>query len=101
MHAMSTYNGMKLGAKRAVTAAILALGLAGFAGPEQPASGAPTPGKGAAQLWAENCGRCHNFRPPGEFSDAQWEVIVHHMRVRANLTASEHRSILAFLKASN
>jgi hypothetical protein len=59
------------------------------------------PSRGGAQLWAESCNRCHNLRPPGEFSDAQWDVIVHHMRVRANLTAEEHRQILAFLKASN
>jgi len=59
------------------------------------------PSRGGAQMWAESCNRCHNLRPPGEFSDAQWDVIVHHMRVRANLTAEEHRQILAFLKASN
>ena len=57
--------------------------------------------KGAAQLWSENCTRCHNGRPPGEFSDTQWDVIVTHMRVRANLTGEEQRQILAFLQASN
>ncbi len=57
--------------------------------------------KGGAQLWAENCTRCHNFRSPGEFSDAQWDTIVHHMRVRANLTAKEHEKIVEFLKAGN
>ncbi len=57
--------------------------------------------KGGAQLWAENCIRCHNYRPPRERSDRGWEIIVHHMRVRANLTAVEHRLILAFLKSAN
>ena len=40
-----------------------------------------------AQLWAQNCGHCHNVRSPSSYSDAQWEVAVLHMRVRANLTA--------------
>lgn len=54
-----------------------------------------------AQLWAENCGRCHNVRSPSRYSDAQWEVIVHHMRVRANLTGAQQRAISAFLKTAN
>lgn len=57
--------------------------------------------KTGAQLWSENCNRCHNTRQPDEFSDAEWEVVTHHMRDRANLTAEEHRKILEFLKSSN
>lgn len=57
--------------------------------------------KTGAELWSENCQRCHNMRSPNEFSDGEWEVISHHMRVRANLTADEHRKILEFLKKSN
>jgi hypothetical protein len=52
-------------------------------------------------LWSENCGRCHNFRSPTDFSDGEWDVITLHMRVRANLTAEEYTSIRDFLKASN
>ena len=58
-------------------------------------------GKGGAQLWAESCGQCHNLRDPGSFSEAQWEVIMLHMRVRANLTGQEHRAIAEFLKSAN
>ncbi len=57
--------------------------------------------KGGAELWAENCGRCHNLRSPSSFSDRQWEIISFHMRVRANLTAEEHHKILEFLKSGN
>ena len=57
--------------------------------------------KGGAQLWGENCARCHNYRPPQYYSDAQWDLIVHHMRVRANLTGAEAREITKFLQASN
>ena len=57
--------------------------------------------KGGAQLWAENCTRCHNMRPPTTYSDAEWEVATHHMRVRANLTPVEHKKIVEFLKSAN
>lgn len=79
---------------------VLALIALGACAGQTPA-GTAAPAKGAAQLWAQNCNRCHNLRPPGEFSDTQWTVIMHHMRVRANLTAEEHQQILTFLKASN
>jgi hypothetical protein len=55
--------------------------------------------KGGAELWAENCVRCHNIRSPGSYSPAQWEVVMMHMRVRANLTPEEHKKILEFLKS--
>ncbi len=57
--------------------------------------------KGGSQLWAENCVRCHNVRTPSSYSDAEWEVAMHHMRIRANLTAGEHKKILEFLKSAN
>ena len=60
----------------------------------------PVP-KGGAQVWADNCMRCHNIRPLTSYSNTQWEVVVHHMRVRANLTAQEHRAVVEFLKAGN
>jgi hypothetical protein len=61
----------------------------------------PPPQKSGVQLWSENCARCHNMRPPDEFSGAQWDVIVHHMRLRANLTGAEARDIVTFLQASH
>lgn len=64
------------------------------------ASAAPTR-KGGAQLWSETCARCHNLRPPTEFSNAEWSAVVHHMRVRADLTGEQQREILTFLKSAN
>jgi cytochrome c5 len=61
----------------------------------------PAPKKSGVQLWSDNCMRCHNGRSPDTFSDAQWDVIVHHMRLRANLTGEESREIVKFLQASN
>jgi pyruvate/2-oxoglutarate dehydrogenase complex dihydrolipoamide acyltransferase (E2) component len=63
------------------------------------ASAAPAPTKGGAQLWVENCRRCHQLRDPSTYNNRQWEVSMHAMRVRANLTAQEHRLILAFLQS--
>jgi len=57
--------------------------------------------KPGAQLWAENCSRCHNFRPPQSFNGSQWHAVVHHMRLRANLTGEETRKITEFLQASH
>ena len=58
-------------------------------------------GKSGTQLWSENCTRCHNDRSPASYNDAQWEVAMHHMRIRANLTAEEHTKILEFLQSAN
>ena len=52
-------------------------------------------------MWSQRCGQCHNLRPASEYSDAQWVVALHHMRVRVPLTGEEQRNILAFLQASN
>lgn len=57
--------------------------------------------RNGAQLWAENCASCHNFRSPNSYSDAQWDVAVTHMRVRANLTGAEERAIVEFLKTTD
>jgi cytochrome c5 len=65
------------------------------------ATGAQPAQAGGAELWGRNCGHCHNIRSPSSFSDAQWEVVMLHMRVRANLTPEEHKKILAFLKSAH
>jgi cytochrome c553 len=57
--------------------------------------------KGGAELWAMRCSQCHFARDPGFFSKEQWEVIMLHMRIRANLTAQEHRAILEFINSAN
>jgi hypothetical protein len=57
--------------------------------------------KAGAQLWAENCTRCHYIRPPDAFSAPQWGLLMQHMRSRANLTGFEEREILKFLRAGS
>jgi hypothetical protein len=53
--------------------------------------------KSGAQLWAENCQRCHNTPSPSSFSHDQWVTIGMHMQTRAQLTDKERDKIVAFL----
>jgi hypothetical protein len=61
----------------------------------------PESEKGSAQTWSETCSSCHNLRSPTSYSQNEWQVAMHHMRVRGNLTGEEQRKILTFLQASN
>jgi hypothetical protein len=54
--------------------------------------------KTGAQLWAENCQRCHNTPSPSTFSAEQWETIGMHMQTRALITEDEKNKIVSFLK---
>ncbi|HEY5328093.1 MAG TPA: cytochrome c [Mucilaginibacter sp.] len=54
--------------------------------------------KSGAQLWAENCQRCHNTPSPSTFSHEQWITVGMHMQTRAQLTATEREKIVAFLQ---
>lgn len=56
---------------------------------------------GATALWAQKCSQCHYARAPDTFSPTQWEIIMFHMRVRANLTVEEHRRILSLFKPAH
>lgn len=56
--------------------------------------------RGAAE-WQQLCGSCHNLRSPSELTNAEWDVAMGQMRVRAGLTGQQARDITAFLKASN
>lgn len=54
--------------------------------------------KSGAQLWAENCQRCHNTPSPSTFSHEQWTTVGMHMQTRAQLTDEEREKIVAFLR---
>jgi len=58
--------------------------------------------KVGAQLWGENCLRCHNAPDPTDYSDAQWEAVGDHMKLRATTITDEERDkIVEFLKSAN
>lgn len=54
--------------------------------------------KSGAQLWAENCQRCHNTPSPSTFSPDQWETVGLHMQSRSLITEDERTKIVGFLK---
>ena len=85
----------------AVTGLLTLIGCATNPSGETPVASDDAAPKGGAQLWAENCSRCHNLRTPESYNDAQWQAVVHHMRLRANLDGSEARLITEFLQASH
>ena len=53
-----------------------------------------------AELYAINCNRCHPERSAVERNAAEWNTIMIHMRVRANLPAAQARAILGYLQAN-
>jgi hypothetical protein len=53
-----------------------------------------------AQLWPVYCNTCHNARTGAEFSPAEWEMIIMHMRTQANLTPEDARAVLEYLRSS-
>lgn len=54
-----------------------------------------------AQVYGNNCARCHNARAAAEKTDLEWDLVVAHMRARANLTGSQARAVQAFLAMVN
>ncbi len=57
--------------------------------------------KSGAQIWGENCLRCHNAASPETFSNSEWDVAGMHMQLRANLTQDEVTKVIDFLKSAN
>ena len=81
---------------------IVALGCAGTDAAKggAAAKAEPVVAKGRAQLWSENCQRCHNARPASWYSEREWEVAMHHMLVRGYLTRHEYDSVMEFFRAA-
>ncbi len=93
----------------AAAAMVCAVSLASAAGTDTNAPPTMKPGTEAkatqpakkltgADLYAMHCNRCHPERYATEFTAAQWKTIVTHMRVRANLPASQAKLILKYLQ---
>ena len=86
---------IKIGAGLLLLVAMVVLSVQSCKVPEAIAS------KSGAQLWGENCNRCHNAPDPRTYSDDQWDAVTEHMRQKALLTDLEMRKIRAFLKSAN
>lgn len=66
---------------------------------ETKTTAAPVPKKlTGSELYAVNCNRCHQERYPTEFTSGQWQTLMTHMRVRANLPAKQAKEILKYMK---
>jgi cytochrome c2 len=61
----------------------------------------PAANESGAQIWAENCMRCHELRSPSQYTPAQWGVIVQYMRLKAGLTGVQAKKVLAFLQSAS
>ena len=57
--------------------------------------------KSGAQLWGENCNRCHNAPDPKTYTDDRWDAATEHMHQKAILTDDEITKIRIFLKSAN
>lgn len=57
--------------------------------------------KSGAELWAQNCIRCHNIPSPTAYNNDEWETIGLHMRERANMTNEQISKIVEFLQTAN
>jgi mono/diheme cytochrome c family protein len=51
-----------------------------------------------AQVYADQCWRCHNGYVPGPRSDQAWRAVILHMRVEAILSRSEQQALLAYVR---
>ena len=93
---------MRTKTSTAIALALLALPLLGsMVGAEEKPSKAEEKAlfRLGAELWPQVCGTCHNARPGGERSPAEWDTIMMHMRSVANLPENDAQAILAYLKA--
>jgi hypothetical protein len=57
--------------------------------------------KQGAKLWPVCRAQCHSARPGSEFSPAQWNIVMVHMRTLPNPPAKDQRAIAEYLKTSH
>ena len=66
--------------------------------PNPPEKTSEHKGLSGSELYAIHCNRCHSERYPKECQASQWKTLLTHMRVRANLPASQARELLKYLQ---
>ena len=50
------------------------------------------------RLWPNYCGNCHNPRGPSDRSPVDWDLVMMHMRSRANMPPEATEAVLEYLK---
>lgn len=48
--------------------------------------------------WGQYCANCHYATPPSDRAPHEWDTIMQHMRVEANMPADSARAILEYLR---
>ena len=48
--------------------------------------------------WGQYCANCHYATPPSDRAPHEWDTIMQHMRVEANIPADSARAILEYLR---
>jgi len=81
-------------ARSLVTAVMLGVGMLGTALSSGAVEARELDG---AQVYQDNCGRCHQPRTPADLSADGWRAVSFHMRVKGNLTPSEFYALEDFL----
>lgn len=51
-----------------------------------------------AKLWPNYCANCHNPRGPSDRSPVDWDLVMMHMRARANMPPDATEAVLEYLK---
>lgn len=51
-----------------------------------------------AKLWPNYCANCHNAPGPSNRSPADWDLLMMHMRARANMPPDAAEAVLEYLK---
>ena len=51
-----------------------------------------------ARLWPNYCANCHNALGPSNRSPADWDLLMMHMRARANIPPDAAEAVLEYLK---
>ena len=49
--------------------------------------------------WGQYCANCHSAIPPSDRAPHEWDTIMQHMRVEANIPADSARALLEYLRA--
>jgi len=75
---------------------VIVLGVATFVGAKDDGA-APAKKLSGEKLFAINCSRCHTERYPTEFSRVQWQTLIMHMRVRANLPPAQAQAVYKYM----
>ena len=91
--------GQRLGSAVGVLVLLLALTLSAVAAESEPTETQLF--LRGAKLWGAYCGLCHNARAGGEFNRLEWDTLLLHMRVRANLPAEDAAALRVYLRSSH